>query len=173
MLPDGFEHLSQRVLKEAGFRYVEVLGKSGDGGLDGVGVYRLSLVSFPVFFQCMRWKGTVRPTDVRDFRGAMAGWGEKGLLITMGAFSKDARAEASRDGAPPVELIDGDDLCDLLMEYEIGVTTRSRVIEEIDVDDGYFATLRLAVATVRTQRPLWRLIATGRGARRAPARPWK
>ncbi len=118
-----------------------MLGKSGDGGLDGVGVYRLSLVSFPVFFQCKRWKGTVRPTDVRDFRGAMSGRGEKGLLITTGTFSKDARAEATRDGAPPVELIDGDDLCDLLKEYDLGVHTTSRVIEEVNVAEDFFASL--------------------------------
>jgi restriction system protein len=141
MSPDAFERLAQRILKEAGFRNVEVLGKAGDGGLDGVGVYRLSLVSFPVFFQCKRWKGTVRPTDVRDFRGAMAGRGEKGLLITTGTFSKDARAEATRDGAPPVELIDGDDLCDLLKEYEIGVQTTQRVVEEVRVEDQFFETV--------------------------------
>ncbi len=139
--PDAFERLAQRLLKEAGFRNVEVLGKSGDGGIDGVGVYRLSLVSFPVFFQCKRWKGTVRPTDVRDFRGAMSGRGEKGLLITTGTFSKDARAEATRDGAPPVELIDGDDLCDLLKEYDLGVHTTSRVIEEVNVAEDFFAGL--------------------------------
>lgn len=110
MNPDAFERLAQRILKEAGFRNVEVLGKSGDGGIDGVGVYRLSLVSFTVFFQCKRWKGSVPSPSVRDFRGAMSGRGEKGLLITTGTFTRDARAEAARDGAPPVELVDGDDL---------------------------------------------------------------
>jgi restriction system protein len=141
MTPDAFERLAQRLLKEAGFRNVEVLGKAGDGGLDGVGVYRLSLVSFPVFFQCKRWKGVVGPHDVRDFRGAMSGRGEKGLLITTGTFSKDARAEATRDGAPPVELIDGDDLCDLLKEYAIGVRTTPRIVEEVEVEDGFFETV--------------------------------
>ena len=141
MPPDGFERLAQRLLKEAGFRNVEVLGKSGDGGIDGVGVYHLSLVSFKVFFQCKRWKGTVRPTDVRDFRGAMTGRGEKGLLITTGTFSKDARTEANRDGAPPVELIDGDTLCDQLMEYAIGVRTTTRSVEEIDIEEGFFETV--------------------------------
>lgn len=109
----GFERLTQRVLREAGFVNVTVTGKSGDGGLDGVGVYRLSLVSFPVYFQCKRYKGTVTAGAVRDFRGAMAGRGEKGLLITTGSFTRDAQNEANRDGAPPVELIDGDRLCDL------------------------------------------------------------
>ena len=105
---------------------VEVLGKSGDGGIDGVGVYKVSLVSFPTYFQCKRYAGSVPPSAVRGFRGAMAGRGEKGILITTGTFTRDAKAEAVRDGAPPVDLIDGDELCDLLLEYEIGI----RVQEE-------------------------------------------
>ena len=141
MPPDAFERLAQRLLKEAGFRNVEVLGKSGDGGLDGVGVYRLSLVSFQVFFQCKRWKGSVGPKEVRDFRGAMVGRGEKGLLITTGTFTKDARSEASRDGAPPVELVDGDDLCDLLKDYAIGVRTTPRTVEEVEVETSFFESV--------------------------------
>jgi restriction system protein len=104
--PDGFERLAQRILREAGFVNVTVTCKSGDGGIDGAGTYRLSLVSFPVYFQCKRYKGVVTPGAVRDFRGAMAGRGEKGLLITTGSFTREAQAEATRDGAPPVELID-------------------------------------------------------------------
>jgi len=46
----GFERMAQRILREAGFVDVTVTGKSGDGGIDGVGTYRLSLVSFPVVF---------------------------------------------------------------------------------------------------------------------------
>ena len=80
--PDGFERLARRLLREAGFVSATVTGKSGDGGIDGIGVYRLSLVSFPVFFQCKRYKGTVGASAVRDFRGAMSGRGDKGLLIT-------------------------------------------------------------------------------------------
>ncbi|ABK51812.1 restriction endonuclease [Acidothermus cellulolyticus 11B] len=122
--PHGFERLAQRLLREAGFVYVTVLGTSGDGGIDGVGVYRLSPVSFPVYFQCKRYKGSVTAGVVRDFRGAMAGRGDKVLLITTGSFTKDAQNEASRDGAPPVELIDGDRLCDLLRDYRLGVDVR-------------------------------------------------
>ena len=136
--PDGFERLAQRLLREAGFVNVTVLGKSGDGGIDGVGVYRLSLVSFPVYFQCKRYKGTVTAGAVRDFRGAMAGRGEKGLLITTGSFTKDAQNEASRDGAPPVELIDGDRLCDLLRDYRLGVDVRERVELEVALNSSFF-----------------------------------
>ena len=59
MDPSGFEHLARRLLRAAGFINARVTGGAGDGGIDGVGVYRLSLVSFPVYFQCKRYKGTV------------------------------------------------------------------------------------------------------------------
>jgi len=123
MRPDGFERLAQRMLREADFDSVNVTGQSGDGGIDGLGVYRLGLVSFPVFFQCKRYRGSVGPGAVRDFRGAMAGRGDQGLLITTGSFTADAKREATRDGAPPIDLIDGDRLCELLKRYELGVTT--------------------------------------------------
>ena len=138
MSPDAFERLTQRLLREAGFRDVEVLGKSGDGGIDGVGVYRLSLVSFPIYFQCKRFKGSVPASTVRDFRGAMVGRGEKGLLVTTGTFTSGARKESSRDGAPPVELIDGDELCDLLKVFDLGVRTQVRQVEDIDLDLDFF-----------------------------------
>ena len=138
MPPDGFERLAQRLLREAGFRNVEVLGKSGDGGIDGVGVYRVSLVSFPTFFQCKRYQGSVGASDVRDFRGAMVGRGEKGLLITTGAFTRGAREESARDGAPPIDLVDGDELCNLLKEYGLGVRVTTRTVEDIEVTPDFF-----------------------------------
>lgn len=103
--PDGFERLARRLLREAGFVTATVTGKSGDGGIDGTGVYRLSLVSFPVFFQCKRYRGSVGAGAVRDFRGAMSGRGDKGLLITTGSFTADAKQEATRDGAPPIGIL--------------------------------------------------------------------
>ena len=138
MEPGAFERLSMQLVKEAGFRNVEVLGKSSDGGIDGVGVYKVSLVSFPTYFQCKRYAGSVPPSAVRDFRGAMSGRGEKGILMTTGTFTREAKAEAVRDGAPPVDLIDGDELCDLLLEYEIGVRVRVRAVKDITVDQGFF-----------------------------------
>ena len=138
MEPSAFERLSMRLVKEAGFRNVEVLGKSGDGGIDGVGVYKVSLVSFPTYFQCKRYGGSVPPSAVRDFRGAMSGRGEKGILITTGTFTRDAKADAVRDGAPPVDLIDGDELCDLLLEYGIGIRVQERTVKDITVDHGFF-----------------------------------
>lgn len=137
----GFERLAQRLLRAAGFINTTVTGRSGDGGIDGVGVYRLSLVSFPVFFQCKRYKGTVGPDKVRDFRGAMAGRGDKGLLITTGAFTREARGEATRDGAPPIDLIDGEQLCELLKKHQLGVRTEERRVEEVEVVSSFFDEL--------------------------------
>lgn len=138
MDPSAFERLAMRLLREAGFRNVEVLGKSNDGGIDGVGVYKVSLVSFPTYFQCKRYAGSVSAGVVRDFRGAMSGRGEKGLVITTGTFTPSAKAEATRDGAPPVDLLGGDDLCDLLKDYGLGVRVEKRVVEDIEVDPSFF-----------------------------------
>jgi restriction system protein len=141
MPPDNFERLAQRLLREADFDSVNVTGKSGDGGIDVLGVYRLGLVSFPVFVQCKRYRGSVSAGAVRDFRGAMAGRGDKGLLITTGTFTADAKREATRDGAPPIDLIDGDRLCDLLKHYELGVHTRTRTVEDVQIEPTFFADI--------------------------------
>lgn len=141
MSATGFERLAQRLLRAAGFINTTVTGRSGDGGIDGVGVYRLSLVSFPVFFQCKRYRGTVGPDKVRDFRGAMAGRGDKGLLITTGAFTREAKSEATRDGAPPIDLIDGEQLCELLKQHQLGVRTEERRVEEVEVVSSFFDEL--------------------------------
>ncbi|MBT8797889.1 MULTISPECIES: restriction endonuclease [Microbacterium] len=137
--PTQFERLAQRLLREADFESVTVTGRSGDQGIDGIGIYRLGLLSFPVYFQCKRYKGSVGAGDVRDFRGALQGRGEKGLLITTGAFTAAAKAEASRDGATPVDLIDGDRLCELLLRYELGVS--ARIVEEIWVNPEFFVEI--------------------------------
>ena len=98
-------------------------------------------VNLSVFFQCKRYKGTVPPSTVRDFRGAMDGRADKGLLITTGRFSRDARAEAQRDGAMPIDLIDGEELVQKLKELGIGVEVKQKVVEEITVQKDYFASI--------------------------------
>jgi restriction system protein len=142
--PDAFERLARLLLREAGFVNVSVTGKSGDGGIDGLGVYRLSLVSFPVFFQCKRYRGSVGSAAVRDFRGAMQGRGDKGLLITTGTVTSEAKAEATRDGAPPIDLVDGARLCELLKEQRLGVLVHERVVEDVTLDERFFEELRSA-----------------------------
>ena len=126
MPPAAFERLSQRLLREAGFTKVAVRGKSGDGGIDGLGLLRVNLVSFQVYFQCKRWKGSVGAKEIRDFRGALQGRADKGLFITTGHFSSQASDEAVRDGAIAIDLIDGERLCDLLKDNRLGVETEMR-----------------------------------------------
>lgn len=135
MKPEAFERLAQRLLRESGFIKVEVTGKSGDGGIDGIGVLRLNLLSFHVLFQCKRYSGSVPAREVRDFRGAMVGRSDKGLFITTGTFTADAKREATRDGAPAIELIDGDELCDLLRQLKLGVKTE--LVERVIVDEDW------------------------------------
>jgi restriction system protein len=142
MSPDAFERLCQRLLRESGFIQVEVTGKTNDGGIDGKGVVRIGgLLSFHVIFQCKRYQGSVSSPTVRDFRGAMVGRADKGLLITTGTFTKDARSEAQRDGAPPIDLIDGEALAQKLKELRIGVRVNEKVVEEILIDKNYFQTV--------------------------------
>lgn len=122
----GFERLCQRLLREAGFQKVVVTGKSGDEGIDGEGILELNpFVTFKVLFQCKRYKGSVGTPVIRDFRGAMLGRAEKGIILTTGTFTQDARKEARRDGAPPVELVDGGKLVDMFEQLELGLVPRS------------------------------------------------
>ena len=139
MSPDAFERLSQRLLREAGFTKVEVRGKTGDGGIDGVGVLRVNLVSFQVYFQCKRWKGSVGSKEIRDFRGALQGRADKGLFITTSHFSSQASDEATREGAIAIDLVDGDHLCDLLKDSRLGVETE--MIEKVTVRSNWFENI--------------------------------
>lgn len=135
--PSAFERLTQRLLRESGFVQVEVTGKSGDGGIDGKGIMRMSgLLSFHVIFQCKRYKGSVSPSQIRDFRGAMQGRADKGLFITTGHFTREAIKEALRDGAPPIDLIDGEFLCDKLKELKLGVDIQ--LIEAVEIKEEWF-----------------------------------
>ena len=129
--PSGFERVCQRLLREAGFEKVEVTGRSGDGGIDGNGVLQLnSFVSFQVLFQCKRYEGSVTASQVRDFRGAMMGRAEKGIILTTGTFTADAKREAARDGVQPIELVDGDKLVEMFEQLELGM--KPRTVYEVD-----------------------------------------
>jgi restriction system protein len=140
LAPSAFERLVQRLLRESGFVEVEVSGKTGDGGIDGKGIARIhGLMSFHVIFQCKRYQGVVGAGEIRDFRGAMVGRSDKGLFITTGSFTKDAKKEATRDGAPPIDLLDGDALAEKLKELQLGVKTE--VVEAVSVDSKFFETI--------------------------------
>lgn len=120
--PSGFERLSQRLLRESGFQEVNVTGRSGDGGIDGNGVLAINpLVSFNVLFQSKRYEGAVTASQVRDFRGAMMGRADKGIIITTGTFTSEAKKEARRDGVPPIELVDGEKLVEMFEQLQLGL----------------------------------------------------
>jgi len=135
--PSGFERLIQRVLREKGFSQVEVTGKSGDGGIDGKGIAKINgILSFHIIFQCKRYKGKVSSKEIRDFRGAMAGRTDKGLFITTGSFTRDAILEASRDGAPAIDLVDGEKLAEKLKELGLGLDVE--LVEKVTVNEDWF-----------------------------------
>lgn len=139
--PSTFERLCQRLLRASGFIRVEVSGKSGDGGIDGAGVLRMNLISFQVLFQCKRWKSSVGSEVVRNFRGAMQGRADKGLIITTGTFTIEAKKEATRDGAPAIDLIDGEALCLLLKDLRLGVRVETRTVEDVTLDEKFFGAI--------------------------------
>lgn len=135
--PYDFERLCQRMLRELGFMNVEVTQQSNDGGIDGKGMIRLGgVMSFHVVFQAKRYKGSVSSSTVRDFRGSMIGRADKGLIITTGSFTREAKKEAQRDGAPPIDLIDGNDFAEKLKELKLGVEVE--LVEKVHIKNDWF-----------------------------------
>jgi len=133
LTPTGFEKLCKRLLTEIGINEITITGGIGDQGIDGKGIVKLNdVVSLNIVFQCKRYKEVVSAHHVRDFRGAMQGRGEKGLIITTGRFSKESKNEANRDGVTPIELIDGDRLVELFEKYSLGL--KPVTVFEIDHD---------------------------------------
>lgn len=133
----AFERLIQRMLREKGFTQVIVTGRSGDGGIDGRGIAKINgILSFHIVFQCKRYTGSVSAKEIRDFRGAMVGRTDKGLFITTSSYTRQAIDEATRDGAPAIDLIDGDKLAEKLKELHLGVAVE--VKEHVSVDEDWF-----------------------------------
>lgn len=138
--PDAFERLCQRILRESGFTEVTVEGRSGDGGIDGRGIYKIGgLISIRVIFQAKRYKGSVSSQLVREFKGTMVGRAEKGVFITTGTFTRDAKAEATRDGSTPIDLVDGLALAELLKDLELGLKVQK--IEEVTVNKDWYEAI--------------------------------
>ena len=135
--PAAFERLIQRVLREKGFTWVEVTGRTGDGGIDGRGIAKINgILSFHIIFQCKKYqaKSKVGASEIRDFRGAMVGRTDKGLFITTASFTRDAIAEATRDGAPAIDLMDGEKLAEKLKELNLGLKVELKESVKVDTD---------------------------------------
>jgi restriction system protein len=117
-----------------------VVGRSGDGGIDLIGIVKVNnVLSFKVLVQCKRYKETVGPGDIRNFRGAMQGRTDKGMFITSGRFTSEARKESSRDGVPEIDLVDGESLTLLLKNLKMGVETE--LVEQVTVQSNFFTRI--------------------------------
>ncbi len=137
--PEGFERLCKRLLHEYGLEKVVVTGKSHDGGLDGMGLLRLNpFVTMKVLFQCKRVRKSVSRAQVGDFRNAVMGRADKGILLTTGWFSSDAEKEANREGVLPIELVDGERLVELFEAKQLGLRRK----EVFEVDHSFFDQFR-------------------------------
>jgi len=118
---------------------ITVTGKSGDGGIDGIGILQVNpFVSFRALFQCKRYQGAVSPSQVRDFRGAMQGRADKGIIMTTGTFTSEAKKEARRDGVPPIEIVDGEKLIDMFEHVELGL----KPVKTYEIDEKFFEEFR-------------------------------
>ncbi len=89
-----------------------------------------------MLFQCKCYARSVTPSQVREFRGAMGGRADKGIILTTGAFTAEAKKEAVHDGVPPIDLVDGQKLVNMLEELEIGLVP----VKAFRVDEAFFAS---------------------------------
>ncbi|MDC1068729.1 Mrr restriction system protein, partial [Candidatus Kapabacteria bacterium] len=138
--PDAFERLCQRLLRELGFIDVKVTGKTGDGGIDGSGIIKINgTLSFHIVFQAKRFDKSVSSSVIRDFRGAMVGRADKGLVMTTGTFTRSAILEARRDGAPNIDLVDGIDFVRKLKYLNLGVEIEQ--IEKVIIKKEWFENI--------------------------------
>ncbi len=136
--PNAFERFCRRLLLESGFQSVEVTGRSGDGGIDAIGLLQINpLVSSKVLVQCKRYAGAVAVGAVRDFRGAMMGRSDNGIIMTTGTFTAEARKEAVREGVPPIELVDGSRMIELCEQFEVGL----KPAQTFEVNAAFFAEI--------------------------------
>lgn len=131
MEPAAFEQLVVDILLAMGYGGTaddagKAIGQSNDGGVDGV------------IIQAKRWKNTVPVKEIRDFAGAlMSKRSNKGVFITTSNFPPSAR-EFTNSVALKIILIDGKKLADLMLKYNLGVTTK-RIIAIKEIDSDYFA----------------------------------
>lgn len=134
--PDYFETIVLDLLHRMGYGTsradLKRVGRSGDEGIDGViSLDRLGLER--VYVQAKRWQSTVGRPEIQGFYGALAGQrANKGVFITTSDFTKQAREFAS--SVERIVIVDGTRLAELMIEHEVGVTSRSARIPKIDSD---------------------------------------
>jgi restriction system protein len=135
MDPIAFEHLIKQLLEAMNYQNVTVTAPSNDKGVDVVADIELGITSVREVVQAKRQKSNVQRTVLDALRGSLYRFqAVRGTIITTANFSKGAVQVAFEPGAPPITLISGEKLIDLLIEYGIGVRTRSVEVLELDAD---------------------------------------
>lgn len=144
--PEAFEMLVVDLMIAMGYAtkgWGERVGKSGDGGIDGV-IAQDALGMDSVYIQTKKYKldNQISVEKIREFSGALDEQGAtKGVFVTTSYFSKPAISYAdSISGHKKLRLINGDDLTDLMMRYDVGVRDHDKIAIK-KVDDDYFEEL--------------------------------
>ena len=137
--PKFFEHLVFRLLLAIGYgkgqiERAKVTGKSGDEGIDCV-IPQDRLELDMVYVQAKRHENAVGPGDIDKFVGSlMRKKATKGVFITSGTFTDGAK-RAGKEAAVKLRLIDGDELAELMIDYNVGVSAaESYVVKKVDTD---------------------------------------
>ena len=137
--PEAFEHLVVDLLEKMGYGKGETVGRSGDGGIDGI-INQDALGLEKVYIQAKRWQNQVGEPEIRNFSGSLDARGaRKGVFVTTSRFSETAKqtAQTISAGNKFIRLIDGPELAKLMMAYDIGVVTQyAYKIQKLD--ENYF-----------------------------------
>ena len=137
--PEFFESLVLDLIRKMGYGIEhQVLGRTGDGGIDGI-IREDKLGLGEIYFQAKRWKGTVPIHQVRDFAGALTGTkSKKGIFITTSDFSNDARDFVNGGRNETIILINGEKLTEYMYDYDLGVNVMDTYAVK-KIDEGYFS----------------------------------
>ena len=137
--PSRFEELVVELLLKMGYGGTQedagqVVGKSGDGGIDGI-INEDRLGLDVIYIQAKRWEADVGRPEIQKFVGALAGnKANKGVFITSSGFTKEAKGYASQVNHRVI-LIDGPMLAELMMDYDLGVSTKEvYTVKRLDSD---------------------------------------
>lgn len=139
MNPYHFEVLIKDLLEAMDYEDVTVTKQSGDKGVDVVGHFNFGITQIKEVVQVKRHQGSITRPVLDQLRGALPlHQAFRGTIITLGKFAQGAKDVAIYQGAPPLTLIDGDKLMELLVKYGVGVKRRSVTL--IEVDESIFET---------------------------------
>lgn len=132
--PGAFEYLIAALLGKIGFENVEVVGGSGDGGIDLTANLTVGgVTNVKTEIQAKRYKANVAPKYIREMRGS-AELTKRGLIITTSDFTREAVAEAELPNKMPVSLVNGDKLVYLMIEHGVGIKKHNVDVLSIDND---------------------------------------